>query len=229
MNTVLFLRTWVSPVVRFGAFCFLTIFLILAPIGCNPPTIYHPDPEVRTEAKYGYEFERVYTNQYIQGLGYNWPVDCTVVRKQYKTLYIETKTNVGDIFESTYHIVSSDKIQLDSTQIERVFVENVEYDNIFEDRWIEFDFLGDECLVVDRERIFFNSDNTTIPQLKDFISQGKILGISPYLYTMTEKDNLKTVAEKYNITESIILQWNPHLKWGYSTGTLLKLYLYSTR
>jgi len=139
-------------------------------------------------------------------------------------LNLEQKTSPGEIeyIKCGYEIIVRDTIKYDSLhyKIRMKIKAEGEIPDFFDGQHLLEVYEG--ILVVDNKYIFATKLGALA--VVPLIDKGIILNRNPFEYEMHSYELLENVAEKFHVLESQLKSWNPHIRNGYSKGTVIKIY-----
>ncbi len=139
-------------------------------------------------------------------------------------LNLEQKTSPGQIeyIKCGYSIIVRDTIRYDSShyKVRMKIKAEGEIPDFFDNQHLIEIYEG--VIVVDNKHIF----TTKLGALSvvPLIDKGIILNRHPFEYELHSYETLEDVSEKFHVLESQLKSWNPHIRNGYTKGTVVKIY-----
>ena len=85
----------------------------------------------------------------------------------------------------------------------------------------------DGFLVVDNKYIYCT--NKSANKAIELIDKGIISERNPYVYTMQRMEPLDSVAKNFKTSQDMLLRWNPHLKYGHTVGSQVRIHWVPTQ
>ncbi len=144
-------------------------------------------------------------------------------------LMVEQAISTKDIggIPYAFNIIATDTIKYPGEKEKKVryTVQDIEHVPTFMQKQYIFE-MYDGFLVVDNKYIYctYKSANKAI----EFIDKGIISERNPYVYTIQRMETLDSIAKNFKTSEDMLLKWNPHLKYGYTIGSQVRIHWIST-
>lgn len=196
----------------------LITFLIIAIItlGCgefHPPPQYKQEPTISvvTDIMLKYDYT---INPYTEELEEHSPV---FIYKEGEKMVIEYNTKV-----LYFDIISTDTVKYSGNVKKiRYLVKDVEDLPKFMKSQYLISFIGKGIVLIND--VIYCSKNKAAKVI-DLIDLGVISDKNPYVYTLKHMETLQEVAKTFKVSEDALLKWNPHLKYGYTVGSQVRIH-----
>lgn len=203
---------------RVLTFCSL-IFILSACGEIAPPAHYETVelPVVKTFPEYDYVLD-----PYHEFLDEVPPMKVYTREDQLVVEYKEVHKDVGSI-PYVFDIKAIDTVRYKAENIKKIryTVQDIKPVPAFMQKQYTFEMF-DGFLVVDNKYIYCT--NKSANKVIEYIDKGIISERNPYVYTMARMEPLDSVAKRFKTTQDMLLRWNPHLKYGHTVGSQVRIH-----
>jgi hypothetical protein len=199
---------------------FILVMCIASACGeIAPPAHYETVrlPVVKTFPEYDYILD-----PYHEFLSEVPPMKVYAREDQLLVEYKEVHKDVGSI-PYVFDIKSVDTVHYRTERIQKIryTVQDTKPVPAFMQKQYTFEVFNG-FLVVDNKYIYCT--NKSANKAVELIDKGIISERNPYIHTMSRMEPLDSVAKNFKTSQDMLLKWNPHLRYGYSIGSQVRIH-----